>query len=286
MTADLPSAALDLLVVGGLTVDRFADGTVAPGGSVLHIARAAASRGLRVGVVTAVGPEPEAQAGLAELRGLCVQVEATRYPATTTFRHRETPDGRRLWLERVGGARGLGAHADDRWITGAVLYAPVVDEIDRGLLPTRGGAMRRGAILQGWLRRPVEGAEVEHMTLSSLGPDLTEALGGFDVLVASREDMVAEADTPDQQLTALRRAIGPAPALFVTDGPNGLWLDLLDERVHLAAPWIVDTAATVGSGDILAAFLAAGADDPASGWPARAEGAMQVVAEVLEERGL
>lgn len=286
MTADTPSAALDLLVVGGLTVDRFADGTAAPGGSVLHIARAAASRGLRVGVVTAAGPEPEAQAGLAELRRLCVQVEATRYGATTTFRHRETQDGRHLWLERVGGAAVLGAHAADRIVTGAVLYGPVADEIDVGLIQVGAGAWRRGAILQGWLRRPAEGAEVEHLALSSVGSELTEALGRFDVLVASREDLAAEADTPDQQLTALRKAIGPAPALVVTDGSNGLWLDLVDERVHLGAPWIVDTAATVGSGDILAAFLVAGADDPSSGWPARAEEAMRVVAEVLEERRL
>ena len=33
------------LIVGGLTIDRFADGTVAPGGSVLHSGPAAAGEG-------------------------------------------------------------------------------------------------------------------------------------------------------------------------------------------------------------------------------------------------
>ena len=72
MTSVSPSGALDLVVVGGLTVDRFSDGSAAPGGAVLHIARALAARGVRVGIVTTAGPEPEALAGLAELRDLAL----------------------------------------------------------------------------------------------------------------------------------------------------------------------------------------------------------------------
>src|SRR5688572_17348215 len=96
MTPDSPP--LDLVVLGGLTIDRFADGSSSPGGSVLHIARAAAPRGLRVGIVTHAGPEPEARAGLEELHHLATIVESSPQPATTSFRHQETPEGRQLWL--------------------------------------------------------------------------------------------------------------------------------------------------------------------------------------------
>src|SRR6266540_2372002 len=94
---------LDLLVVGGLTIDRLPDGNSVPGGPVMHIARAAASRGMRVGVVTAAGRGPTARAGVEELRRLAVTVECIEAEATATFVHRDAPGGRRLWLERAGG---------------------------------------------------------------------------------------------------------------------------------------------------------------------------------------
>ena len=103
MTSASPSRGLDLVVVGGLTVDRFTDGSSAAGGAVLHIARALAARGLRVGIVTTAGPEAEAQAGLAELHDLAVSVEASTSPASITFGHAETAAGRELVLERRGG---------------------------------------------------------------------------------------------------------------------------------------------------------------------------------------
>ena len=113
MTSGSPSHGLDLVVVGGLTVDRFTDGSAAPGGAVLHITRALAARGVRVGIVTTAGPEPEAQAGLAELRDLASSVEASTSPASITFGHAETAAGRELVLERRGG-QVPAANADAR----------------------------------------------------------------------------------------------------------------------------------------------------------------------------
>lgn len=291
MTFDMP--ALDLLVVGGLTIDRFPDGSSAPGGSVLHIARAAATRALRIGVATAAGPEPEAQAGLKELRRLTAPVERSRGAATATFRHLEAPAGRRLWLERRGAMVALGADADNRTGTRAILYAPIAEEVPTEALMGGAPAIQRGAILQGWLRTTDQHDEVHPRPLSALSHALVEALGGFDLLVASREDLLAEARDPSHQLRSMRRVFGPGPALVVTDGIDGVWVDagqsaFASKPRHLPVPWRVEEVPTVGSGDIFAAFMLPMPDGDYS--PDRltqkAGAAMRVVAEVLEERSM
>jgi sugar/nucleoside kinase (ribokinase family) len=290
MLTDPPSDALDLLVIGGLTIDRLADGSSAPGGSVMHVARAAAPRGMRVGVITAAGHEPEANAGLDELLRVCQSVDATRDQRTTTFRHRELAEGRRLWLERRGGRVDVGEAERDRIRAHAILFAPVAGEVTTDALGVWDETLDRGAILQGWLRTTDEGAEVEPVRLSTLPGPLREALARLDLIVASREDLRAEAPTPLEQLTHLRMAFGRAPVLVVTDSADGLWLDhpgvrpYLAWRDHLAVPRRVDGAPTVGAGDVLAAYLMTHIRNPPQGWRAHAESAMRIVAEVLEER--
>jgi sugar/nucleoside kinase (ribokinase family) len=275
------AARPDLLVIGGMTVDRFADGSSAPGGSVLHIARAAAPRGLRVAVATVAGPEPEAQAGLEELRGLVTTIDSSDATATATFVHRESPDGRRLWLERRGGLVRIPNLDSAQAHT--VLAAPIADEIATRDLARLDNALTRAAILQGFLRSFRANGEVRPVAVPGLRAELAAALGQFDLLVASREDLAGEPGEPPEQLSALRRAVGPRPALVVTDGVRGVWM----EGEHLAIPRLVEGVASVGAGDIFAAFMLAG------GWPRparapflreRAEAAMLVVADVLEER--
>jgi sugar/nucleoside kinase (ribokinase family) len=280
---------LDLLLVGGLTIDRFSRGSSA-GGSVIHAARAAAGRGLRVGVVTSAGPEAEAARGVAELRKLTAFLHVTPARATTTFRHREGPDGRRLWLEQLGGPVSLPADASTRIWHHAVLFAPVAGEIDAASLRVWGDTWSRGAILQGWLRTLTAGDEVAPRPTEQIDPLDVAGLATFDVLIASREDLRASGATPHEQLTTLRQRFGRTPALVVSDGSAGLWLDVprvlssSDRRAHLRAPWVVPDADTVGAGDILAAFLTRRHEDPTAGWRTRAEDAMRIVAEELHGR--
>ena len=282
MHPEPPSRPLDLLVVGGLTIDRFTDGRAEPGGSVLHVARALVPRGLRVGIVTAAGAEAGAAEGIAELRRLDPGLACAAGAATTTFRHAESPAGRRLWLERLGG--DLPAAWRD---AAAILIAPVAGEIGAGALASLPAGPRRGAIVQGWLRSADTGSEVMPLPLRALGAPLTEALAAFDLLVASREDLRAEAATPSQQLAALRAMLGPRPVLVVTDGVAGLWLDIDGDRRHVPPPRVVAGVATVGAGDILAAHLLSG-DWSSPSSPARlasrATAAMEIVADVLAER--
>jgi sugar/nucleoside kinase (ribokinase family) len=280
MTPRSPPAIPDLLIVGGLTVDRFPDGSSAPGGSVLHAARALAERGAAVGVLTAAGPEPEATRGLLELRQRCAPIEVALHPATATFRHRMTGNRRRLWLERKGGPVALGPKAADRMRTAAVLYAPIADEVGATALRASVHARHRAAILQGWLRSAT--GEVRGLSLTTLDAQVAAELATFDLLIASRDDLLADADEPQRQLDALRERFGPRPVLVVSDGVDGLWLETSALREHLPVPYVVDDPAALGAGDVLAAVLA-GADRTRD-WRERAQLAMRAVAETLSAR--
>ena len=278
------AAQPDLLVIGGLTVDRFADGSTAPGGSVLHIAMGAVPRGMRVAVLTVAGPEPGAQAGLAELRRLAVALESAEADATATFTHRDTAGGRRLRLECRGGRV---ATAGSALVAGApaVLVAPIAGEVLGEELALLDAVPIRAAILQGWLRSLDEGAEVRPVPLDALGKAVMGALSRFDLLVASREDLAAESAAPEEQLAALRRVFGGRPVLVVTDGDAGAWLDAEPSgTVHLPVPWRVAEVSTVGAGDILAALLTVALGDAGDKLQGRMQAAMRTVAEVLEER--
>jgi sugar/nucleoside kinase (ribokinase family) len=277
---------IDLVVVGGLTIDRF-DGRLVPGGSVLHATRSAAHAGLRTAVVTMAGPEPTAGSGLDELARLATQLTVQPAPETIRFRHRETEAGRRLWLEARGGTMDP-AHTSGPQ-GAAILFAPVASEVPADALEDRDAVRRRGAILQGWLRRAAAGGEVEPIRPDALDAGLLAALARLDVLVASREDLAAAADAPPAQLGALRAQVGPAPVLVVTDGHEGVWLDDGNgETRHLAAPWRVSGVPMVGAGDAFAALFvtALGTADVRDrlGVDAAAERAMRGVAEMLEAR--
>jgi len=280
MTSGSPSHGLDLVVVGGLTVDRFTDGSAAPGGAVLHITRALAGSGLRVGIVTTAGPEPEAQAGLAELRELASSVEASTSPASITFGHAETAAGRELVLERRGGV----VPAAKATPAAAVLFAPVADEIPASGLSVGHGAMR-GAILQGWLRSTAEGEPVSPQSVAAMDTALLVALGGLDLVIGSSEDLRADGAIPLAQLQRLRATLGDRPPLVVTDGAHGPWLDDGSGPRHLPLGQQVDGVSTIGAGDMFAAFmLLALARSGGPSLVAAASSAIEQVAEVLQSR--
>jgi sugar/nucleoside kinase (ribokinase family) len=295
MTSEAPrDGLLDLLVIGGLTIDRFAGEQVAPGGSVLHATRAAAHAGLRTAIVTAAGEEPTAAAGIDELQRLAAHVEVQPAGETIRFRHRESPAGRRLWLENGGGAIDLDHDAAGRIRTRAVLFAPVASEVGPGILRRAHelwspGTWTHGAILQGWLRRASHGREVVPLTPSELSDDLVGALARLQVLVASREDLLAADALPARQLAVLRARVGDGPVLVVTDGPEGVWMDDGASSLrHLPAPWRVEGVPMVGAGDAFAALFVAGLASKPAGFPADLDAlamrAMRDVAELLAAR--
>lgn len=251
------SPRVDLLIVGGLTVDHFGERSAA-GGSVLHATRAAVHAGLRLAALTAADGEPDALAGLAEI---AAAGQLLRQPAETTigFAHRETSAGRVLTFEAAGAPLTVAAEQIDALRPAAVLLAPVAGEIGAATLASTVGSAwhpLRAAILQGWLRVLEVGAVVRPLPLGGLSPRLVRALGELALLVASREDLQADASHPRAQLEALRSAIGTGPTLVVTDGVEGAWFDAQEGTGHVPVPFRVDHVPTVGAGDAYAAILA------------------------------
>ncbi|HEX6139714.1 MAG TPA: carbohydrate kinase family protein, partial [Candidatus Limnocylindria bacterium] len=276
------------VIVGGLTVDRFEDGRAEAGGSVTHAARAAASRGMRVAVLTAAGPEPPARRGVAELRRLCPVVIVEDAPATATFEHREDATGRRLRLARAAPPVRLDANLTASLPSRAVLFAPIAGEVDHSTLRAGSAYAWRGAILQGWLRSTVEGAEVTPVPPHAVPAPLREALGTFDLLLASREDLNAgdAAGSAQQDLATLRAAFGRSPALVLTDGSRGAWISAAGSAApmaHVAVPRVLEGVATVGAGDVLGAVLlvALSRGEPLE---TAVRNAMAAVVDFLEER--
>ncbi len=252
-----PAAAdpvpVDLLIVGALTIDRFADGTTAPGGSVLHGARAASASGYAIGAVTVAGSEPEAAAGLEEL-GRLAHVHAERAENTVRFGHRDTPHGRELVVEQAPPTLACPKRA---FVPAAVLYAPVANEFGTALGGQRHDGAWRAAILQGWLRTLEPGRRVQPLPLTALADGLIELLAGFDALIASVEDLLAVATGPAAQLDALRRRMGAGPLIVLTDGAAGAWLDDPGGRRLQRPPVHLEARRTTGAGDAFAAVLAA-----------------------------
>ncbi len=285
MLIDAPLVELDLLLVGGLTVDRFADGSTAPGGSVLHAARAGARAAWRIGAVVLAGDEPEAREGLRELGRLTTGIHVERGgPGSQSigFEQVETPAGRRMTFLGSGGLLVCPPRA---FRPAAVLYAPVADELGPGLGGQHYNGTRRGAILQGWLRRLEPGATVEPLPLSSLPRALVGSLRAFDLLVASREDLLAEASEPSDQLKAMRAVFGVQPTLIVTDGAEGCWIEEGSGVQHLPVPHRVEGVSSVGAGDVFAAFALLALGLPGATAREAAVAGMTAVIEMLAARG-
>lgn len=249
----------ETLIIGGLTVDRFADGAVAPGGSVLHSGLAAGAEGAALTTLTVAGDEPPARDGLARLEAMG-RLSCQRAPATTTYRHAERDGARVLLLEersepiRSDRLDGLPRPA-------VALVAPIADEVTAAFvdeLRSRVQPRRTVMLIQGWLRRLEIGREVQPLPLSSLSTQAARTLGHADVIVVSTEDLVESPRDPFGQAKALRGRVGPGPILVVTLGTEGYLLDdpSLDRVLASVPRRVVTGVPMVGAGDIFGASLA------------------------------
>ena len=247
------------LIVGGLTVDRFADGSVAPGGSVLHSGLAAGTAGASLTALTVAGDEPAAAAGLDRLARLGNLV-TQRAPATTTYRHHERNGVRVLFFEvrtePIHRDRLRGLKRPD-----VALVAPIADEVPASLVTGLRADVAPGRtvlLIQGWLRRLVEGEEVTAMRLDTLDSDQLAALAAADAIVVSTEDLIESPGDPFAQAAEVRRHAGPHPVIVLTLGAQGYLLDdPAIDRVKASVPRrVVSGVPAVGAGDTFGAALA------------------------------
>jgi len=249
-------ARVDLLVVGGFSIDRFRDGSEAPGGSVIHAAHTLAMAGLRGATITTAGPEEVAVAGVERLRALGPLLVYDA-PASIRFLIDERPSRRVITYE--SGARLPVSPADvARLPSRAALLAPIAGELDPGALVAASSVSVRVAALQGWLRVLVPGEPVRARPLVSLGAELRDALRGMTALVVSDEDLGGAVPGTGDAIGALRDWVGSGPVLVVTAGHAGASLDLSGGvRVAVPARLAVSGVSTLGAGDAFAALFAA-----------------------------
>jgi ribokinase len=247
-----PPRKVDLLIVGGLTIDDLDRHMQAAGGAARYATEGAVAAGLEVALLTVSGDEPIARAAI---ETLAVNAGVVREPAPTSirFEHHGSGEPRRLRLL----ARGGGVQIRDRGHVpdaGAVLFAPVAEEVPATILAAIRAPFRAAGI-QGWLRKTDAEGWVVLKHLADLDTQLADALRALELLVASLQDLGA----PDGRtaLAELRGWAGASPELVVTAGADGAWLD--DGRdPPVRVP--VDAVAgrhTIGAGDAFAAVLAA-----------------------------
>lgn len=249
----------DLLIVGGLTIDHFTDGTSAPGGTVIHAGAAVLPDGTRQATLTAAGDEPEAVVGLARLESFGPVVRQPA-PSTTTYRHNER-DGRRVLVFECGtspiGPDSLARAPRPR----VALVAPIGDELPAATVDRLRAELTPEVtvlLIQGWLRRLVPGEEVEALPLDKLPADLWRVFSEADAVVLSTEDLAGMPTDPFIQAGDLRRRLGPRPILVLTLGTEGYVLDdpALDRVIASVPRTVVTGVPTVGAGDTFGAALA------------------------------
>ena len=274
----------ELLIVGGLTVDRFVDGSSAPGGSVLHSGRAAVAEGIRPAILTIAGDEPEARDGLAQLRELA-DVVAQPSPATVTYAHGEV-DGRRvLTYLASSGPIAPSVLADPPAVA---LLAPIADELPAAALAAiRDTARPRLTVLliQGWLRHLEIGEPARALALDEVPSATWDSFAAADAIVVSTEDLAESPEDPFVEAAGVRSKIGPRPLLVLTLGDRGYLLDdpSADRVVAYVPRRVVDGVPMVGAGDTFGAALAihlARAHDPIHA----ADAATEAVIRMLEAR--
>jgi sugar/nucleoside kinase (ribokinase family) len=275
-----------LLIVGGLTIDRFADGSRAPGGSVLHSGLAAIAQGADLAVLTVAGDEPEARVGIERLESLGT-VLCQPSAATTTYRHEEA-DGRRVLVYEARSEHIDPAGVERLPGVDVVLVSPIADELPveaiarlREALP----ATQTVLLIQGWLRQLGIGHAVRPRRLEEVPESTWRAFRDADAVVLSNEDFASDTDDAFAQSAAVRERIGAGPLLVLTLAAKGYLLDdPRADRVVASVPRnVVDGVPMVGAGDTFGAGLAIALARGASPSDA-AEAATDCVIAVLESR--
>lgn len=249
----------ELLIVGGLTIDRFADGRSAPGGSVLHAGLAAVEEGAAVTFLTVAGDEPEAVEGLARLAELGTLIHQPA-ASTTTYRHDES-EGRRVLVYDATTTLIDPTLAGQIERPRVALLAPIADELSAAAVDTLRAVLRPACtvlLIQGWLRRLDLGSPVHPLPLDSVAPELWETFSVADAIVVSTEDLAETPEDPFGQAAALRARLGPGPVLVLTLGTEGYLLDdpAADRLVATMPRRVVEGVPTVGAGDTFGAALA------------------------------
>ena len=223
---------VDYLVIGHVAHDLTPTGPRL-GGTVAYSALTARALGLRVGIVTSVGPETS----LGSLKD--ISIISIESPQSTTFENIYSKQGRLQYL------RAQAAHIDlnsvpELWRHASIIHlGPLANEIEP-ILPKDFSPTLLGITPQGWMRK----WDVDGRVSPSAWTDAESALAQAGVVVISREDVGSDDEVIEHMAHQTR-------VLAVTEGAAGAVLYWNDDRRRFRAPEVQEVDAT-GAGDVFA----------------------------------
>jgi hypothetical protein len=224
---------VDYLVIGHVAHDLTLEGPRL-GGTVSYSALTARALGLRVGVVTASGPETSLEP-LGDIPVISIES-----PQSTTFENIYTEHGRIQYL-RAQAPRIDFNSVPESWRRASIIHlGPIADEMD-SVLPAGFSSPLLGLTPQGWMRQCDDRCQVSHR----LWTDADAALKAADAVVISREDVGGNDELIEYWAHQTR-------LLAVTESAAGSVLYWNGDRRRFRAPKVVEVDAT-GAGDIYAA---------------------------------
>ena len=229
----VPLEPVDYLVIGHLSHDLTPSGARL-GGTVTYSALAARAMGLRVGIVTASGPETDLKA----LND--VLVVSAPSPKSTTFENIYTENGRKQILHHQAEPLSFESVPELWRRTGIIHLGPVAGEVD-AILPKSFSPSLLGLTPQGWMRAWDESGQVRRTDWVSA----EQALAGAGAVVVSFEDVGGDEEQIEFMAAHTR-------ILAVTEGAAGSRLYWHGDQRRFHAPEMYETDAT-GAGDIFSA---------------------------------
>lgn len=223
---------VDYLVIGHVAHDLTPQGPRL-GGTAAYSALTAQALGLRVGIVTAVGPETS----LAPLKD--IPIFCLESPQSTTFENIYTDHGRIQYL-RAQATRIDLQRVPEAWRRASIIHlGPIASEMN-AVLPAGFSPVLLGLTPQGWMRQ----WDADGRVSPAEWRNADFALANASAVVLSREDVAGNEELLEHLAHQTR-------ILAVTEGPAGAVLFWHGDRRRFRAPEVSEVDAT-GAGDIFA----------------------------------
>ncbi|HVF25469.1 MAG TPA: PfkB family carbohydrate kinase [Anaerolineales bacterium] len=224
---------VDYLVIGHVAHDLTPEGPRL-GGTVAYSALTARALGLRVGIVTSVGPETS----LESLKDIpIISIES---PQSTTFENIYTKQGRLQYL-RAQATQIDFAHVPETWRRASIIHlGPLANDM-KPILPQGFSPTLLGITPQGWMRK----WDAEGRVSPTDWTDPSAALAQAGAVIISREDVGGDDEV-------IEHMAHQTPVLAVTEGAAGAVLYWNGDRRRFRAPEMQEVDAT-GAGDVFAA---------------------------------
>jgi len=224
---------VDYLVIGHVAHDLTPEGPRL-GGTAAYSALTARALGLRVGILTAAGPETSLDA-LKDIPTISLASSQS-----TTFENIYTEHGRVQYLRAQ--ATRIDFHSiPESWQRSSIIHlGPLADEMD-SVLPSSFSPVLLGLTPQGWMRQ----WDSENRVSSRQWRDAESALEKAGAVVISREDVNGDDEVIEQMAHQTH-------ILAVTESAAGSVLYWNGDRRRFRSPDVPEVDPT-GAGDIFAA---------------------------------